>query len=260
MTAEVLPPIRKARLLHCSGGNWSYDTWGSTGRPVLFIHSMLFDRAMWWPVAAELHRHCTPIAVDLPGHGQSPARDTDTYDPEELVDELAGLLYTQQTPHAPVVVGHGTSAGVANLFAQRFATRAIVLVDPHVTGPSQPARPATAGPGISAEGLLAEMGSGDVPAYFQDLVTPSRDAALLHAYSRCTELDPWNGVASDAPMAAMNRSTARLAVYSRTPDPDPRHVLRTVNGSWRYSVYGTAGRFPHLTDVDRFAADIRSQL
>ena len=258
MTAEVLPPIRKVRLLHCTGGTWSYDTWGSTGRPVLFMHSTLFDRAMWWPVAAELHRHCTPIAVDLPGHGQSPARAT--YDPEELVDELAGLLHTQQTPHAPVIVGHGTSAGVANLLAQRFATRAIVLVDPHVAGPSQPARDTTAATGISIEGLLAEMGPAEVPALFQGLLTPSHDAALLNAYSRCIELDPWNGVASDAPMAGMNRSKARLAVYSRTPDPDPRHVLRAFNRSWRYSVYGAAGRFPHLTDVDRFAADIRSQL
>ncbi|WP_158647650.1 alpha/beta fold hydrolase [Actinoplanes sp. ATCC 53533] len=259
MTAEVLPPIRKARTLHCSGGTWSYDTWGTTGRPVLFIHSLLFTRTMWWPVAAELHRHCTPVAVDLPGHGQSPARVT--YDPVDLVDELAALLYAQTTPHAPVVVGHGTSAGVANLLAQRFATRAIVLVDPHIDAPaSQPASVTSVASGIPIEGLLTEMDPAQIPSYLQDFATPSHDAALLQAYGRCVDLDPWNGVASDAPMAAMNRSTTRLAVYSRTPDPDPRQALRTVNGNWRYAVYGTASRFPHLTDVDRFAADIRSQL
>ncbi|RSM37972.1 hypothetical protein DMB66_59260 [Actinoplanes sp. ATCC 53533] len=80
----------------------------------------------------------------------------------------------------------------------------------------------------------------------------------MHAYSGY--IDPWNGVASDAPMTAMNRWTSRLAIHSRPPVSAPRHAPRTVNGGWRYSVYGAAGRFPHLTDVDRFACDIRSQL
>ena len=257
MTTEILPPIRTAKTLQWFGGTWSYDTWGSAARPVLFLHSVLFDRTMWWPVAAELHRRCTPIAVDLPGHGGSPARDA--YDPEVLVDELAVIVYGQRIVRSPIVVGHGASAGIANLYAKRFPTRAIVLVDPHLGDPSRVTADRRAVRTGGVDGLLGEMKPAEVPSPFRPFAEPVRDSALLLAYRECVEADPWDGVASDAPMAAANGRTSRLAVYSQTQG-DLGHLLRTVNGNWRHSVYGTPGRFPHLTDVDRFADDIRSLL
>ena len=100
----------------------------------------------------------------------------------------------------------------------------------------------------------------DVPSCFRDLVRPSHDPALLRGYRECIDVDPWSDIAFDAPLAAVNSHTLRLAVYSQAPLADPRHVLRRVSGRWRYAVYGTPGRFPHLNDVDQFAADIRSLL
>lgn len=258
MTPDLLPPIRKAGTLPCAGGTLSYDTWGALGRPVLLLHSVLFDRRMWWPVAAELHRHCAPVAADLPGHGQSPGRAR--YDAEELIDEMGALLYKHRYVQAPIVVGHGASAGMASLFAKRFATHAVVLVDPPDERPLQPASATTLPDTTETGTLLGEMQAADVPSHFRHLAEPSPDRALLQAYSNCIDVDPWISVAFDAPLARVNRGTLRLAVYSQVPLADPRHVLRRVSGKWRYSVYNTAGRFPHLTNVGKFAADIRSLL
>jgi pimeloyl-ACP methyl ester carboxylesterase len=94
---------------------------------VLLIPTVLFDLSMWWPVAADLRPHATVVAVDLPGHGTSRRRSR--YDPHELVDDLAGLTAHLGLTQAPIVVGHGTAAGLAELFATRYATHAVVTVD-----------------------------------------------------------------------------------------------------------------------------------
>jgi hypothetical protein len=91
MTGDAVPPVRRAHTWPAPGGSWSYDTWGGNGRPVILIHSILFDRAMWWPLAAELRTDCAVIAVDLPCHGTAPGRAC--YDPAVLVAELAQLLH-----------------------------------------------------------------------------------------------------------------------------------------------------------------------
>jgi pimeloyl-ACP methyl ester carboxylesterase len=82
-----LPPIRTSRQWPAPGGAWSYDTWGTNGRPVILIPTVLFPRSSWWPVAADLRPHATVIAVDLPGHGSSTRRRG--YPAEVIVDDLA---------------------------------------------------------------------------------------------------------------------------------------------------------------------------
>jgi hypothetical protein len=82
----------------------------------------------------------------------------------------------------------------------------------------------------------------------RDLAAPAGDPDLLAAYRACTASWP-----ADASTATRH---ARLAVHSRTPAAD---VAATLSG-WRHEVYGVPGRFPHLTDPDRFARDLRSLL
>jgi len=71
------PPLRTQHVAGNPKTLLVYDRWGSFGRPVVLLHGLLFDRTMWWPVAADLAAttSCTIVAPDLPGHGQSPLRD-----------------------------------------------------------------------------------------------------------------------------------------------------------------------------------------
>lgn len=135
-----------------------YDRWGRFGRPVLLLHGLLFDRTMWWPVAAELATNttCTVIAPDLPGHGDSPARTT--HDPAKLAHDLAQLIHKLDLHRAPILVGHAESTTLATDFAARYAVHDILTADD-----------------------LAD-GDAEVPPHFQPYATPRTDPQLRATY------------------------------------------------------------------------------
>jgi len=235
---ETLPPIRTTHAFRAPAGSWSYDLWGLHGRPVVFLPAVLFDRASWWPVAADLRPYATVVAVDLPGHGSCGRR---VLEPYELVDDLAHLIDSLQTRRAPIVVGHGSSAVLATLFAARYATHAVVAVDPWpVTGLAA---------GVDA--YLGEMNVDAIPDPYRHLVEAVHDAGLLAAYA--------SALAGLRPATAtIGVTPARLAVHSRAPeapgsDPDAAR-------QWRHEIYDVPGRFAHLAATHRFVADLRSLL
>ncbi|HWS34231.1 MAG TPA: alpha/beta fold hydrolase [Actinoplanes sp.] len=104
-----------------------YDRWGATGRPVVLLHGLLYDRTMWWPVAADLGDSCAAIAVDLPGHGQSAPRDE--YCLDRLTHDLSMLLSRLDLRRAPILVGHADAARLAEAFAAKYATHSVISVD-----------------------------------------------------------------------------------------------------------------------------------
>jgi pimeloyl-ACP methyl ester carboxylesterase len=259
MSTEARPPIRQARGNQWGGGILRYDTWSATGRPVLLLPSVLFDRTMWWPAAAQLQHHAAPIAVDLPGHGESPARPH--YDPEALIDELAGLLYTQRLTQAPVVVGHGASAGLAGLFARRYATRALVLVNPYAACPipAQSRTPRTDGDVDDLLALLAALSPGGIPSYLRYFARPHGSAALLAAYRPCLLIDPWTASVAHTALRGASHS-ARMLICGRLPTAMHLRTWRDTNTTWQCHVYGKDTAFPHLADVERFCAEIGALL
>ena len=57
--------------------------------PIVLLHGLTFDRTMWRPALAELQTidpGRRAIALDLPGHGESP--DASTYVLEATVDRV----------------------------------------------------------------------------------------------------------------------------------------------------------------------------
>ena len=97
--------------------------------PLILLHGLTFDRTMWRPALAEL-RTIDPgrrvLAVDLPGHGESPAWPS--YDLDGIAEgvrraaEDAGL-------RSPVIVGHSMAAAIATVYAARYPARGVVNVD-----------------------------------------------------------------------------------------------------------------------------------
>jgi pimeloyl-ACP methyl ester carboxylesterase len=162
------PPRRSTHVSGSPNGLIVYDRWGEFGRPVLLLHGLLFDRTMWWPVAAELGTACTVIAPDLPGHGQSPVRADCA--PEQIAADLAGLVHNLGLHRAPIVVGHGTSARLADVFAASYAVHALVSVDESTAGLA------------TVDDVVTAAGLSRVPEPYRPFAEPKRDPDLLRAY------------------------------------------------------------------------------
>ena len=52
-----------------------WETHAGNGPPVLFVHGFLSSRAQWLPNLESFREFCTPVLVELWGHGRSPAPD-----------------------------------------------------------------------------------------------------------------------------------------------------------------------------------------
>jgi pimeloyl-ACP methyl ester carboxylesterase len=155
-------PQPKRRTTHAYGTPKNllvYDRWGSYGRPIVLLHGLLFDRTMWWPAAADLGDCCTAVAVDLPGHGDSAARED--YHLDHLTHDLAMLISRLDLRRAPVLVGHAEALLVADAFADRYTTHAVV------------------GVGTAAD---TDDDLESVPELYRQFAVAREDRALLEAY------------------------------------------------------------------------------
>jgi len=86
--------------------------------PLVFLHGLGFDRRHWAPVTGELTAAVPSrrmISFDLPGHGDSPARDAITVLPDSghfphlaRPAEVAGLLTDQRLETPGVNSSDGT--------------------------------------------------------------------------------------------------------------------------------------------------------
>ncbi len=155
------PPRRTTHAHGTPRNRLVYDRWGRFGRPVVLLHGLRYDRTMWWPVAAELDGNCAAIAVDLPGHGDSAARD----DLSDLAQDLALLVRGLDLHRAPVLVAHGESAVLARAFAERFAVQHVITLDGH-----------------------AQVDLGVVPEAYRQFAVRRNDLTLPDAYRE------WSGV------------------------------------------------------------------
>jgi pimeloyl-ACP methyl ester carboxylesterase len=212
------PPRRTTHAYGTPKNRLVYDRWGRFGRPVVLLHGLFYDRTMWWPVAAELGDSCAAIAVDLPGHGDSAARDD--YDVTQLAEDLAVLINGLALHRAPVIVGHAESARLAETFAAAYATQAVL------TFQDTPAEP----PETAQE---LEMGDlSGVPELYRQFAVARHDDALLAGY----------------------RSWFSPPAHSE-PRPETMPLRLSAEGSAQARL---GGRFPHLCDAASFAALLRT--
>jgi pimeloyl-ACP methyl ester carboxylesterase len=220
---------------------------------VVLLHPVLFDRTMWWPIAADLRTEGTMIAVDLPGHGTSPGRGR--YDPEVLVEDLAHLLHGLGMTRAPVVVGHGSAAGLAALFSVRFAAHALVTVD----AVDEFRFPAPIGVDHVWR-YLASMPADPLPPPYRGLVAATPDPALLSGYVGCITAGRPALTEACPEEESLPLMCQRLEVRSQRPPGRSRAPFTAPARPWRSVVYQVPGRFAHLADVPRFVSDLRSVL
>jgi pimeloyl-ACP methyl ester carboxylesterase len=106
----------------------SYGT-GSAAAPLVLVHGLTYDRTTWGPALTELGRldpARRAVAFDLPGHGESPRRES------YALADVASVLHDAVTEAGlvdPVLVGHSLGGVLATHYATRFPVRAVVNVD-----------------------------------------------------------------------------------------------------------------------------------
>ena len=105
-------------------GGLAYETRGR-GVPVVFLHGLTFDSRTWRPIIQQLGDSVQSIAIDLPAHGQSPGAPNSVF---EVASQVHGLL-EHMAVESPIVVGHSISGAIACLYAARYTTRGVVIVD-----------------------------------------------------------------------------------------------------------------------------------
>jgi pimeloyl-ACP methyl ester carboxylesterase len=109
-----------ARLLAGLAGSLEGDP--DHRAPLILLHGLTFDRRMWRPALAEL-RKIDPgrqvLAVDLPGHGRSPAWPS--YDLEGIAEGVHRAVGEAKL-RPPVIAGHSAAAVVATVYAARYPT------------------------------------------------------------------------------------------------------------------------------------------
>ena len=97
--------------------------------PLVLLHGLTFDRRMWRSALTALEL-VDPgrrvIALDLPGHGESP--DAPAYSMEVIVERIHDAIMEAHLED-PVIVGHSASAGYASVYATRYPTRGVIAVE-----------------------------------------------------------------------------------------------------------------------------------
>ena len=220
--------------------------------PVVLLHGLTFDRGMWTPIVDALAGR-RALAFDLPGHGDSPPRDS--YDPADVADVLHDAI-TAAGVGAPVLVGHSIGAVLATAYAARHPARAVLNIDqPLLPGPFgdllRSVEPVLRGPDWLRvwTTLLDGMGLGELSPPLRALLrsTPRQD--LLLGY--------WGEVLEKSSEELRRQRTDELAALrqhgtgyhhaSRAPLP-PGYVswLRAVLPSAGTTVLPGSGHFPHL--------------
>lgn len=234
--------------------------------PLVLLHGLTFDRRMWRPGLAELEK-IDPgrrvLALDLPGHGDSPAAPP--YSLPAIVERVHAAIVEARVD-APVVVGHSYSAGMAAVYAAQYPTRGVVAVEGTLrvgefAGMAQSLEPMLRGPGFDdawSRITAHEFRLGEVAPDVRDFVVATsrqRQEIVLGYWQDLFErtpgeLDAWIVRGAAAIKAS---GVPYVAVVGQDPSPEDVTWLRTNQPDARTLVWPHSGHFPHLAHPRRFA-------
>ena len=106
------------------------DSRTGAGSPLLLVHGSGSHRGIWDPILERVAREREVVAVDLPGHGESPPLPPgDRYTPQRLAESLGPLLdeLGWERPH---VAGHSLGGAVAYELALAGRARTLTALAP----------------------------------------------------------------------------------------------------------------------------------
>jgi pimeloyl-ACP methyl ester carboxylesterase len=238
------------------------------GRPFLLLHGLTFDRRMWQPIAAALPRGHRALALDLPGHGDSPSLE------RHHIEEVAGAVYEavlEAGMEAPILVGHSIAGLVATMYAGMFPAAAVVNVDGHMSPPEPYLRSAqTVAAWLHGERFRRAWGVyrnsmriDRVPEPYRPLLAAAYDATPERVLSYWAELlqgDPdqrlaWVSEQTDVMMGRVRRGLVPyVGLVGDSVDASDRAWFEERLPHARLVAWPVGHHFPHLADPERFVA------
>ncbi|MEU4688916.1 alpha/beta hydrolase [Actinoplanes sp. NPDC023714] len=229
--------------------------------PLVLLHGLTFDRRQWAPMLAALPGRRV-LALDLPGHGQSPSQRS--YRLSDVAELVNGAVHAAGLED-PVVVGHSIGALIATTYAARFPARAVVNIDqPLLPGKIgaviRGAEATLRGPGWRAvwDEMVSGMGVDALPTAAWSLVerTSRPRADLLLGYweeiLRCTDAEIEEQRRKDLTVLA-DKQTGYRWVASVRPSLSYEGWLRSSLPGLEVTVL-EGGHFPHLAHPREVAA------
>jgi pimeloyl-ACP methyl ester carboxylesterase len=225
-------------------------------RPQLvLLHGLTFDHHQWDPFLRELGPGRRVLAVDLPGHGDAPRRET--YHGAEVADALHDTV-TAAGLEAPILVGHSLGGVLATIYAARHPARGVVNVDqPLLTGGFgdllRQVEPVLTGPQWRQiwERLLAGMHLEELPPAARELVgtrTDPRQDLLLGYWDEILKnsADDLTDQRERELRSIAGQQLPYAFVTSAEPDPAYAKWLTGLLPEVRIEVLPGGGHFPHL--------------
>ncbi len=161
-----------------------------SGTPVVLIHGVGLQGAIWRPQVAALSAHHDVITVDMPGHGGSslpPAHATLAH----YADAILALLDSLKIAGAHIV-GHSMGALVAVEFALTHPDRALSLIAMNAVFCRTPEQRAAIEARLAAliEGPANPDWSGTIGRWFGEPVPASLQHAAAHTQALLAKIDP----------------------------------------------------------------------
>jgi pimeloyl-ACP methyl ester carboxylesterase len=233
--------------------------------PLVLLHGLTFDWTMWQPALEALRRRDPGrqvLALDLPGHGDSPEQSP--YDLVAVADAVA-LAVEDAGLAPPVIVGHSISAVIATVYASRHPVRGVVNVDQSLaTAPFARMLRANAdrltGPDFPLlwARLLESMHIDLLPASAQQLVRstsrPRQHIVLGYWHEPLTHTEDELGRMMTDTLTVLRETDVPYRLVSGSElQPDYEQWFKRMLPNATVTTLPSSGHFPHLAHPDQFA-------
>jgi len=243
-------------MLHCQATG--------QGPLVVLLHGISEDSTSWEPVIGPLATTHRVLALDLRGHGRSPAHPP--YDMLTLVQDVHTTLDAVAPHEPPLIVGHSLGAMVATVYAAMHPVRAVVNIDQSLdlslmrqTALDMLPKLRTAQFADALDALFTELEAG--------ALSPAESARLsgLRRYDLDVVLGIWGDLQEATPAELRDLATGLisainepyLALHGSEPGPQYRAWLAATQPSITVEAWPDCGHYPHLVHPDLFAARVR---
>ena len=235
------------------------------GPLAVLLHGITENSTAWDPVIGLLATTHRVLAIDLRGHGRSPAEPP--YDLPTLAVDVHTTLDAVAPDEPPLIIGHSLGAMVATMYAVMHPVRAIVNVDQSLDlAQMQPIvldmlpKLRTEQFADALDALFAQFEAG--------ALSPAASARLtsLRRYDRDIVLELWGGALEQSTPAELTTLAAGLlsaihvpylALHGSEPGPEYRAWLATTQPAVTVEAWPDCGHYPHLLHPDRFVDRVR---